>query len=68
MTRPDRGSCEVTGCDDPATGSYLHSAREGAVQFAVCAAHVARLQAGSKPAVVMQDDGEGQRRALLAVE
>lgn len=69
MTRPDRGTCEVAGCGEPATGSYLHSAARGAaVEFGVCATHVARLQAGSRPAVVVENGDDGDRRTTLVLD
>ena len=67
MTRPDRGGCEVAGCGDRATGSYLHSAHGDPVEFAVCAAHVSRLQAGTRP-VVLVENGDGGRRVTLVME
>lgn len=67
MTRPDAGGCDVAGCGDPATGSYLHSAHGDPLEFAVCAAHVARMQAGTRPVVLVEDDADG-RRATLVME
>lgn len=68
MTRPDRDLCEVAGCEDPATGSYLHAGPGDAVEFRVCAGHVARLQGGTRPAVVVEKRGDGGRSATLVVE
>lgn len=68
MTRPDRGGCQVAGCGELATGSYLHSGHGDAVEFAVCATHVARLRAGSRPAVRVEKGDDGGRRATLVVE
>jgi hypothetical protein len=67
MTRPQDGGCEVVGCDDPATGSYLHAAHGAAVEFLVCAGHVARLQAGVRP-VVLADRRDDGRRPTLVLE
>ena len=68
MITPDRDTCEVVGCGERATGSYLHSARDAAVEFAVCATHVARLQAGTRPAVVVEDGADGDRLTTLVLE
>lgn len=67
LTRPDRGGCDVAGCDDPAAGSYLHSSHGDPVEFAVCAAHVARMRAGTRPVVRFEDGADG-RRATLVLE
>lgn len=67
MSSPDRGGCDVAGCGDPATGSYLHSGDGDPVEFAVCAAHVARMQAGTRPAVLVENGADG-RRATLVME
>lgn len=55
----------MAGCGDPATGSYLHSAHGTALEFAVCAAHVARMQAGSRPLVRVENLADGRRATLV---
>ena len=44
-------TCEVIGCGKPATGSYLHARDSRLLEFAICAAHYARLRKGAQPVV-----------------
>ena len=68
MTTPDRDTCGVSGCADPATGSYLHAAHGDALEFALCPTHVARMQAGTRPVVVIEDGEDADPRATLVLE
>ena len=68
MTTRDRGSCGVAGCDDPATGSYLHAVHDSALEFALCARHVARMQAGTRPVVVIEDGEDDEPSGTLVME
>lgn len=45
-------SCDVVGCDEPATGSYLHARDTRLLEFGICIRHHARLQNGERPVVV----------------
>ena len=68
MTTAEHDICGVTGCADPATGSYLHAVHDSAVEFALCATHVARMQAGTRPVVVIEDGYDDGRRRTLVME
>ena len=63
--------CEVTGCEHPATHSYLHAAGERLVEFGLCADHNARLQRGARPLVVAERfdlaDLDGRTVLVLAL-
>jgi hypothetical protein len=47
-----RPSCDVVGCDQPPTGSYLSAGRTEVAEFAVCHTHLAKMKAGRRPVVV----------------
>jgi hypothetical protein len=59
--------CDVIGCDDSATGVYLDARDSTLLEFGVCVAHHARLQAGKRPVVIADplDDVGGDRPALI---
>lgn len=46
--------CDVVGCDEQATGSYLHAWDSLLLEFAICTGHHARLQTGVKPVVITE--------------
>lgn len=46
--------CDAAGCSNPATGSYLHAASAGAMEFGLCNAHFARMKAGETTAIVTE--------------
>lgn len=46
--------CDVVGCEEPTTGSYLDTKAHGGFQFWVCAEHFARLQGGEQPVIVAE--------------
>jgi hypothetical protein len=46
--------CDAAGCRNPATGSYLHGASAGAMEFGLCDAHFARMKAGETPVIVAE--------------
>jgi hypothetical protein len=46
--------CDAAGCSNPATGSYLHAASTGALEFSLCDAHFARMKAGTTPVIVTE--------------
>jgi hypothetical protein len=57
MSEHTRPSCDVVGCDDDATGRYLHArdaAGAEAVAFDVCSAHSAHLRAGARAVLVTE--------------
>jgi hypothetical protein len=54
--REDAGpsACDVVGCDEPATASYLDARDSRLLEFAICPGHHARLQSGERPVVVAE--------------
>lgn len=46
--------CDVIGCDEPATGSYLHARDTRLLEFGICIGHHARLQNGERPLVIAE--------------
>lgn len=44
-------NCDVMGCEEPASGSYLHARDSRLLEFAICPGHYARLQKGGQPVV-----------------
>ena len=46
--------CDVPGCDEPATRSYLHARLARMLEFSICTGHYARLQNGERPVVVAE--------------
>lgn len=54
-------ACEVVGCDEPATASYLHARDARLLEFSICTDHYSRMQHGEQPTVV----GEGGDLAPL---
>jgi hypothetical protein len=48
-------ACDVVGCDEPATGSFMRARDARLVAFSICDGHFVRLQLGDRPRVV--DDG-----------
>ena len=63
MNEPDRSACDVVGCGDPSTGSYLHATTRSAIQFAVCDVHFDQLKDGGK--TVILDGRKGKPWGLL---
>lgn len=47
-------SCDVVGCGEPATGSYLHARDARLLEFGICTGHHARLQNGERPVVLAE--------------
>jgi hypothetical protein len=45
--------CQAIACERPATGSYQPT-YGGAGEFALCGAHLSRMRAGERPAVVAE--------------
>lgn len=56
--------CDVVGCDQPATGSYLHSRESLLMEFSICDGHYARLRNGEPP-VIADDPGLGAPVLIL---
>lgn len=46
--------CDVVGCSQPGSGSYLAASDTRVLRFAVCDEHLSRLQAGARPTVVAE--------------
>ena len=46
--------CDAAGCSSPASGSYLHAASTGAMEFSLCDAHFARMKAGTTPVIATE--------------
>ena len=44
--------CDVVGCDESATASYLDARDSHLLEFSICPAHYSRLQAGAQPVIV----------------
>lgn len=49
--------CDVVGCAEPATGSYLHARDVRLLEFSICAGHYVRLQNGAQPVIVTEGFG-----------
>jgi hypothetical protein len=43
--------CDVVGCDEPATGVYLHAADGKGLEFGVCDSHFAQMRGGRRPVI-----------------
>lgn len=64
----ERPACEVEGCEESATGSYLHSrVATPAIDFGICEAHYEQLKAGARPVVAPAQASNG-RPVLTLVE
>lgn len=46
--------CEVLGCDEPATATYLHAVDKRLVEFSICGGHSARVERGERPVVAAE--------------
>lgn len=60
--------CDVVGCDESATASYLDAADSRLLEFSICPAHHSRLQTGAQPVIVTERlglSGRGGHPALL---
>ena len=51
MTTSTLPGCDVVGCDEPATGVYLHAADGKGLEFGVCDSHVAQMRSGKRPVI-----------------
>lgn len=59
MPSPSAATCACVDCDDVATGQYLNLRQGEAIEFAVCAAHFARIEGGERPGIVPQSCENG---------
>lgn len=51
------GVCDVIGCDEPATATYLDARHSQALKFSVCPVHFDRLQQEPQPVIVAERFG-----------
>jgi hypothetical protein len=62
--------CDVLGCGELATASYLDARDSYPLEFSICPAHRSRLQAGAQPVIVAErfglSDVDGHPALLLA--
>jgi hypothetical protein len=72
QVRKDAGpsDCDVAGCNEPATASYLDARDSRLLEFAICPGHYARLQSGEQPVVVAErfDLADLDGRPVLIME
>lgn len=64
------GTCDVRACAAAATGRYLYTSHDQAVEFSVCTLHFDRISRGARPLVVTQqaDSTEAGARPVLLLE
>lgn len=60
-------SCDVAGCPEPATGSYLHARDAEHLEFGICPEHHAHLQKGARPIVVSEGYDALHGRPMLVL-
>ena len=67
MTDAILPACEFVDCVEPATGRYLDTGHDGAVEFGVCSVHFARITGGERPVIVPEqsDQPESDERPAL---
>jgi hypothetical protein len=70
MTDATHATCDVVDCEKAATGRYLDSGHDRAVEFGVCSGHFARITGGERPEIVMKqsDQQESDDRPTLRFE
>lgn len=61
--------CDVIGCGESATASYLDASGSHLLEFGICPAHHSRLRTGAQPVIVTErfgpSDAEGHPALLL---
>lgn len=62
--------CDVAGCTDEATGTFLHARDARLLEFGVCSGHYVALQSGERPVVASDRVGPGDpnEEAVLILE
>lgn len=62
--------CDVVGCDEAATASYLDARDTRLLEFSICPGHHVRLQKGARPVIVAEGPGlsDVDGRAVLVLD
>ena len=63
MSSPFPATCACVDCDDVAAGQYLNLRQGAAIEFGVCTAHFARIEAGERPEIVSRQSQDGRDAA-----